>query len=139
MTRLMWYAAWPVVIMVLYSCAAASAQEPIKKNGKLICGAFSAQPKTSPLWHEDVTVEIDHGTITITRKEYPPPKGAAFNGVLAPSGTILVAGEGNVEEGQAAWNYEFSGKLNKDGATNLKGQLTAMKGTPGHRVCSMSF
>ena len=135
----MLYAGALAVIIALCAHDGASAQGSVKKSGKLICGAFSAQPKTSPLWREDVTVEIDLGAITIVRKDYPPPKGAAFKGILAPSGAILVAGEGNVEEGQAAWNYEFSGKLDKDGAANLRGRLTAIKGTPGYRVCSLSF
>jgi hypothetical protein len=117
----------------------ASAQEPIKKNGKLICGSFSARQTESKPWNEEIAVDISHGTITVTRPDYPPPKGVAFKGLVAPSGAILIAGEGSVEDGPAEWNYEFSGKLNAGGSTDLRGKLTAIKGTPGSRTCSMSF
>jgi len=112
---------------------------PKKLQGKLICGSFSAQPKVSPPWNDAIAVEISHGAITVVRTDYPPPKGVAFTGVVAPSGAILIAGEGDIEDGQAAWNYEFSGKLNDKGTTDLKGKLTAMKGALGYRICSMSF
>jgi len=114
-------------------------KEPVKKTGKLICGSFSAKNKESHPWNEAVAVEIDHGAITVTRPDYPPPKGTAFKGILAPSGAILIAGEGNFEEGQANWNYEFSGKFNAKGMTDLRGKLAATAGTIGTRTCSMSF
>jgi hypothetical protein len=118
---------------------AALAQEPVKKTGKLICGSFSARQKESKPWNEEIAVEISHGAITVVRPDYPPPKGVAFKGIVAPSGAILISGEGSVEDGQAEWNYEFSGKLNAGGTTDLRGKLTAIKGTPGNRTCSMSF
>ena len=138
MTRSMSHAGC-LLLLALFTVGAASAQEPVKKTGKLICGSFSAQPKASPPWNEVIAVEIAHGAITVVRTDYPPPKGVAFTGLLAPSGAILIAGEGDVEGGQAAWNYEFSGKLNDKGATDLRGKLTALKGALGYRVCSMSF
>lgn len=130
----------PLAILALaLMTGAVAAQEPVKKTGKLICGSFSARQKESHPWNEAVAVEIDHGAITVTRPDYPPPKGTAFKGILAPSGAILIAGEGNFEEGQAEWNYEFSGKLNAGGTTDLKGKLQATKGVTGYRICSMSF
>ncbi|HZQ12444.1 MAG TPA: hypothetical protein VFB31_06510 [Pseudolabrys sp.] len=137
-TRLIPLAGCTAVVALVLS-GPAPAQDAVKKKGTLICGSFSAQPKTSPPWHEAVSVEIEHGAITVVRVDYPPPKGVAFKGLVAPSGAILIAGEGNVEEGQAAWTYEFSGKLNDKGTTDLRGKLTAIKGTPGTRTCSMSF
>lgn len=141
LTRLLSHA---VLLLALAAPGALFAQDaakdaPKKLQGKLICGSFSAQPKTSPPWHEDLAIEIAHGAITVVRTDYPPPKGVAFTGLVAPSGAILIAGEGNVEEGQAAWTYEFSGKLNEKGTTDLKGKLTAIKGPAGYRICSMSF
>jgi hypothetical protein len=128
-----------VLLLALAVPATLSAQDSVKKTGKLICGSFSAKPKAAPPWNEAIAVEIAHGAITVVRTDYPPPKGVAFTGLLAPSGAILIAGEGDVEDGQAAWNYEFSGKLNDKGTTDLRGKLTAMKGALGYRICSMSF
>jgi hypothetical protein len=125
-----------IVLIALLACGASSAQD-VKKSGKLICGSFSAQPKASHPWNEEISVEIAHGAITVVRTNYPPPKGVAFKGLLAPSGAILIAGEGSDDE--QAWNYEFSGKLNPSGTTDLKGKLTATKGKLGYRICSMSF
>ena len=132
------------VLLLTLVAPAALAQDkakdgPKKLQGKLICGSFSAQPKASPPWNEAIAVEITHGAITVVRTDYPPPKGVAFTGLLAPSGAILIAGEGDVEAGQAAWTYEFSGKLNDKGITDLRGKLTALKGALGYRICSMSF
>jgi hypothetical protein len=137
--RSMPHAIFAFALLTGAAAAQTTAQEPVKKTGKLICGSFSARQKESHPWNEAVAVEIDRGVITVTRPDYPPPKGTAFKGILAPSGAILIAGEGNFEEGQAAWNYEFSGKLNAAGTTDLKGRLQATKGVTGYRVCSMSF
>ena len=132
-----------VIACVLLALPAASPAQTVpdtmKKSGKLICGTFSSRPKESKPWNEAIAVDIEHGVITVTRPDYPPPKGTAFKGILAPSGAILIAGEGNFEEGQAAWNYEFSGKFNATGATDLRGKLQATNGVTGYRVCSMSF
>ena len=137
MTRSMMQAGLLVLIALLAGGAASAQDASVKKDGTLICSSFSAQPKTSPAWHEKVSVEIARYAITVIRTDYPPPKGVAFKGLVAPSGAILIAGEGS-DEGQA-WNYEFSGKLNASGTTDLRGKLTATKGTLGYRVCSMSF
>jgi hypothetical protein len=128
-----------IVLVLGLTAAPLAAQEITKKTGKLICGSFSARQKESKPWNEAIAVEIDRGVITVTRPDYPPPKGTAFKGILAPSGAILIAGEGNFEEGQADWNYEFSGKLNPKGMTDLRGKLVATTGTIGTRTCSMSF
>ena len=127
------------VLLPLLAAPALAQDAPKKLQGKLICGSFSAQPKASPPWNEVIAVEIAHGAITVVRTDYPPPKGVAFTGLLAPSGAILIAGEGDIEDGHAAWNYEFSGKLADKGITDLKGKLTALKGALGYRICSMSF
>lgn len=125
--------------MALLASAPAGAQTaPKKLAGKLICGSFSAQPKNSPPWNDELSVEIDRSAISAVRVHYPPPEGVVFKGVVAPSGAILIAGYGSFEK-ESEWNYEFSGKLNKDGETLLKGKLTATKPLPGTRTCTMSF
>jgi len=76
-----------VLLLALAAPGLAFAQDaPKKLQGKLICGSFSAQPKASPPWNEAIAVEIAHGAITVVRTDYPPPKGVAFTGLLAPSG-----------------------------------------------------
>jgi hypothetical protein len=140
LTRSVLYAALVLALAAPGALAQDTAKDaPKKLQGKLICGSFSAQPKASPPWNDPIAVEIAHGAITVVRTDYPPPKGVAFTGVLAPSGAILIAGDGDIEDGKAAWNYEFSGKLNDKGTTDLKGKLTALKGALGTRTCSMSF
>jgi hypothetical protein len=127
-----------VSLALVLLAAPAHAQETKKLPGKLICGSFSAQPKTSPPWNDELSVEIDKGAISVVRVHYPPPEGVVFKGVVAPSGAILVAGYASIEK-ESEWNYEFSGKLGKDGETQLKGKLTASKPLAGYRICTMSF
>jgi hypothetical protein len=138
MTRAISPIASALSLALLAAAPAAAQNGPTKIQGKLICGSFSAEPKTSPSWHDELNVVIDRGTITAERTQYPPPQGVVFKGIVAPSGAILIAGAGSLD-GKADWNYEFAGKLNKDGTTQLRGRLTATKPLPGYRVCTMSF
>jgi hypothetical protein len=125
-------------VLALLASAPAGAQDAAKKiPGVLICSSFSAQPKTSPSWRDELNVIIDKGAITVESVKDPPPKGEVFKGLLAPSGAILIAGSGSY--GEASWTYEFAGHFNKSGKTFLKGKLTATKGVAGYRDCSMSF
>jgi hypothetical protein len=135
MTRAIWLTG---LLSVLVATASARADDAAKKiPGVLICGSFSAQPKTSPSWRDALNVIIDKEAITVESVENPPPKGEVFKGLLAPSGAILIAGSGSY--GEASWTYEFAGKFNKSGKTILQGKLTATKGVAGYRDCSMSF
>lgn len=114
----------------------ASAQKPASKEvpAKLVCGSFSADPAkhkpfeahlkfavSGPLWTSD--------TADARGKE-------RFLGILSPSGTMLIVGEGKADDG-AAWTYEFSGKK-KDGLTILRGSLQSQK-PKGSRLCSLAF
>ena len=126
-------------LLILVASAPVEAQDgSTKLQGKLICGSFSAEPKTSPHWSDDLNIVINNGTITAERIHYPAPQGVVFKGIVAPSGAILMAGAGDIE-GHADWNYEFSRQLNKHGTTQLAGKLTATKGLLGYRICTMSF
>jgi len=138
MTRAKFQLASMLAAALLAAAPAAAQSGPTKLPGKLICGSFSAQPKTSPPWHDELSIEIDKAAISVVRVNYPPPEGVVFKGVVAPSGAILIAGYGSFEK-ESEWNYEFSGKLNKGGETQLKGKLTATKPLPGYRICTMSF
>jgi hypothetical protein len=126
-----------VFLLALLAAAPASAEDAKKIPGLLICSSFSAQPKTSPSWRDELNVIIDKEAITVESVKNPPPKGEVFKGLLAPSGAILIAGSGSY--GEASWTYEFAGKFNKGGKTILRGKLTATKGVAGYRDCSMSF
>ena len=65
------------------------------------------------------------------------PGQEKFRGILSPSGTMLIAGEGKADNG-ATWSYEFSGRKTPSGVTILRGSLrsTVPKGT---RSCSLTF
>ncbi len=135
MTRAFWLAGF---VLALTAAAPAGAQDDAKKiPGLLICGSFSAQPKTSPSWRDELNIIIDKEAITVESVKDPPPKGEVFKGLLAPSGAILIAGSGSY--GDASWTYEFAGQFNKSGKTLLRGKLTSTKGVEGYRICSMSF
>jgi hypothetical protein len=60
-----------------------------------------------------------------------------FRGILSPSGTMLVAGQGKSDDG-ATWTYEFSGRKNPKGVTILRGSLNSDK-PKGARACSLTF
>ena len=116
--------------------APALAQQPASKQikAKLVCGSHSANPRelrpfdihlqftvSGPLWTSDVT----------------DPRGKErFLGILSPSGTMLIVGEGKAADG-ATWTYEFSGKK-KDGLTIVRGSLNSDK-PKGSRACSLAF
>ncbi len=135
MTRAIWLTGF---LLVVVAAAPVQAEDAAKKiPGVLICSSFSAQPKTSPSWRDELNVIINKEAITVESVKNPPPKGEVFKGLLAPSGAILIAGSGSY--GEASWTYEFAGQMNKNGKAVLKGKLTATKGVAGYRDCSMSF
>jgi hypothetical protein len=115
----------------------ASAQQPTSKQvaAKLVCGSFSADPHkmkpyeskfaftvSGPLWTSDVADQRG--------KE-------RFLGILSPSGTMLIVGEGKSDDG-ATWTYEFSGRKKQDSLTILRGSLQSQK-PKGSRACSLAF
>jgi hypothetical protein len=61
-----------------------------------------------------------------------------YQGVMAPSGAILIVGNGSYENG-ITWVSEFSGQKSKTGQTVLKGSLTNQTGASGSRFCSLVF
>ena len=116
----------------------ASAQQAAAKQvaAKLVCGSHSANPKelkpfevqlqfnvSGPLWTSDVT---------------DPQRGKErFLGILSPSGTMLIVGEGKLDDG-SSWTYEFSGRKKPNGLTILRGSLQSEK-PKGSRLCSLAF
>jgi hypothetical protein len=115
----------------------AGAQQPAAKQiaAKLVCGSHSANPRamkpyeskfaftvSGPLWTSDVADQRG--------KE-------RFLGILSPSGTMLIVGEGKSGDG-ATWTYEFSGRKKQDSLTILRGSLQSQK-PKGSRACSLAF
>lgn len=113
------------------------AQSPKQKHeGKIVCGSFSGDPKKYPAWNDNMDIVIDRGVLTATPAR---PQGQVMTGTVAPSGAVLIAGEGGSPGQPPEWTYEFSGKLNPKGPTVLRGQLANIMGGGAKRSCSISF
>ena len=136
-----------VALLTMTLTLGAHAQSaPEKREGKIVCGSFSGDPKKFPAWTDDVTIAMDRGALVATpsrpQGQVMRAAGPAFEqmlAVVAPSGAILLAGEGGMIDGIAEWTYEFAGKLNPKGPTVIRGQLADIKGGPAKRQCSISF
>lgn len=128
--------AFLVAVLLTLTGAAHAQNAPEKREGKIVCGSFSGDPKKYPAWTDDVTITIDRGALVATPSR---PRGQVMRGAVAPSGAILLAGEGGMAEGTAEWTYEFAGKLNPKGPTVIRGQLADIKGGAAKRQCSISF
>ena len=101
-----------------------------------MCGSFSGDPRKYPAWNDNMSIVIDRGVLTATPAR---PQGQIMTGTVAPSGAVLVAGEGGLPGQPPEWTYEFSGKLNPKGPTVLRGQLANIMGGGAKRSCSISF
>jgi hypothetical protein len=117
-------------------CAPALAQQPASKQvkAKIVCGSHSANPRELRPFdlHLEFTVSGPLWTSTVA-----DARGKErFLGILSPSGTMLIVGEGKADNG-ATWTYEFSGKK-KDGLTIVRGSLKSDK-PKGSRICSLAF
>ena len=117
----------------------ASAQQPATKHvpAKLVCGSHSANRKELKPFQVELTFNISGSLWLIDRKTSRRPGSEKFLGILSPSGTMLIVGEGKSDDG-ATWTYEFSGRKSPNGITILKGSRhsTAPKGA---RSCSLAF
>ena len=125
-----------ILISVLLSIQALAQSEPKKHEGKIICSAFSADPKTYPAWNDTIEITISRGTLIATPSR---PQGQVLTGTVAASGAILVAGEGGRPGQPPEWTYEFAGQLNPKGPTVLRGKLANIMGGGATRSCSLSF
>jgi hypothetical protein len=117
----------------------ASAQQAATKHvpAKLVCGSHSANRKEHPPFQVELTFNVSGSLWLIDRKTSRRPGEEKFLGILSPSGTMLIVGEGKGVDG-ATWTYEFSGRKSPNGITILRGSLqsAAPKGT---RACSLAF
>ena len=117
----------------------ASAEEPVAHvPAKLVCTSHSANPKEFPAFQAEMQFKVSGSLWLVDRTTSPHPGKERFLGILSPSGTMLIVGEGKFDDGSSSWSYEFSGRKSPSGITILKGSLTsaAPKGT---RSCSLAF
>ena len=117
-------------------CALALADQPASKQvkAKIVCGSHSANPHELRPFDLHLEFAVSGPLWTSTVKD---ARGSErFLGILSPSGTMLIVGEGKADNG-ATWTYEFSGKK-KDGLTIVRGSLKSDK-PKGSRICSLAF
>ena len=117
----------------------ASAQQAATKHvpAKLICGSHSADRKKLTPFQVELTFNVSGSLWLIDRKTTRRPGEEKFLGILSPSGTMLIVGEGKADDG-ATWTYEFSGRKSPNGITILRGSLQS-KVPKGTRTCSLAF
>ena len=117
----------------------ASAQPAVTKHvpAKLVCGSHSADRKKLTPFQVELTFNVSGSLWLIDRKTTRRSGEEKFLGILSPSGTMLIVGEGKADDG-ATWTYEFSGRKSPNGITILRGSLQSNvpKGT---RTCSLAF
>lgn len=121
--------------MTLTSAAHAQATSQ-KFDGKIVCGSFSGDPKKYPAWNDTMEVVIERHSLVASPAR---AQGQVMRGLVAPSGAILLAGEGGPPGAPKEWTYEFAGKLSAKGATVLKGELADIQGGKARRMCAISF
>ena len=103
---------------------------------KLVCGSHSANPKELKPFEAKLQFKVS-GRLWISDATDPQRGKERFLGILSPSGTMLIVGEGK-SDGGATWTYEFSGHKKPNGLTILRGSLQSE--TPkGSRSCSLAF
>ena len=121
------------------SAQEASAQEAptARVSASLTCGSHSADPAKLKAFQVDLQFLVFGSLWVADRTTSPQPGTEKFRGVLSPSGTMLIAGQGKTDDG-ASWTYEFSGRKTANGITILRGSLQSAK-PKGARTCSLTF
>ena len=104
---------------------------------KLVCTSLSANPKEFPAFQLELQFTVSGRLWLLERTTSPKPGTEKFLGILSPSNTMLIVGEGKQDNG-AAWSYEFSGRKSPNGITILKGSMESAV-PKGSRSCSLAF
>jgi hypothetical protein len=127
------------VLALAAGSAPALAQKPAATQvaAKLVCGSHSANPKELKPFETQLEFHVSGYLWTSERKTSPEPGNERFLGILSPSGTMLIVGEGKLDDG-ASWTYEFSGRKAPNGITIVRGSLVSDK-PKGRRLCSLAF
>ena len=121
-----------------WSYSASAQQAPTEEvPAKLTCGSHSANPTQLKAFQIDLKFDVFGSLWMVDRKTSPQSGTEKFRGILSPSGAMLIAGQGNADEG-ATWTYEFSGRKNPSGITLLRGSLRSAE-PKGTRTCSLTF
>jgi hypothetical protein len=131
---------YAVTFALIIGCGySTSAQQPADElvPAKLNCGSHSGNIKELKAFQFDLQFEVFGSLWMVDRATSPQPGMEKFRGILSPSGTMLVAGQGKSDDG-ATWTYEFSGRKNSKGVTVLRGTLRS-DNPKGARTCSLSF
>lgn len=117
----------------------AAAQKPAAPQvaAKLVCGSHSANPKELKPFEAHLEFNVSGRLWTSEREASPQPGKERFLGILSPSGTMLIVGEGTLDD-VVSWTYEFSGHKAPNGITILRGSLQSEK-PKGRRSCSLAF
>jgi len=117
----------------------AAAQQPASTQvkAKLVCGSHSANPKELRPFEVELQFKVSGALWISEHKTNPKPGEEKFLGILSPSNTMLIVGEGKLDDG-STWSYEFSGRKKPNGITILRGSLTSQK-PKGTRLCSLAF
>ena len=117
--------------------AAAQKPEATQVAAKLVCGSHSANPKELKPFEVHLQFNVSGRLWTSERTTSPQPGNERFLGILSPSSTMLIVGEGKLDDG-SSWTYEFSGHKAPNGITIVRGTLVSDK-PKGRRLCSLSF
>lgn len=134
----LFYAAAFVLSFNAWTCSASAQQAPTEQvPAKLTCGSHSANPKELKAFQVDLQFDVFDSLWLVDRKTSPRPGTEKFRGILSPSGAMLFAGQGKLDDG-TSWSYEFSGRKNPSGITILRGSLRSAEPN-GTRICSMTF
>ena len=129
------HAAAAALLTLTMTFSAHAQSVSFKRQGQIVCGSFSGDPKKYPAWNDTLEIAVDAGVLIATAAR---SKAQVMRGAIGPSGAILLAGEGGLE-GTAEWTYEFAGKFNPKGPTVIRGQLADIKGGGARRQCSITF
>jgi hypothetical protein len=143
-SRLLRYATAAALLFGPWHCfgpwhVAASAQEEPTEHvtATLTCGSHSANPAALKAFQVDLQFKVFGSLWLADTTTGGQPGTEKFRGVLSPSGTMLIAGQGKADDG-TTWTYEFSGRKSSNGITILRGSLKSA--TPkGARTCSLTL
>lgn len=117
----------------------AQAKDPAgtKVQAKLICGEHSANPEKMRAYQRDITF-LQNGPQLNGGYKGNDEANISFTGIVSPTGDILITGFGENKKG-GKWIYQFNGKSNPNGDTELQGRLENTSGAVGGRDCTFIF
>jgi hypothetical protein len=130
-----------IVLMLANGACFAQVNAPTDKQiqTKMVCSAYTGNPTKQPAFQIEVPFTLADGVLSAERTGTASSNKDIFNGVIAPSGDILLIGRGDTADKSGHWVWEFHGKYNEKSASVLKGGLHSTIGAIGSRACTISF